>query len=82
VVFSALPSDTPVDLFWVHLKEIEIVGACNDQERFADAVRMLSNPALGISKIITHRLPLAEYQQAFLLAEIERETTMKVTFVF
>lgn len=82
VVFSALPSDTPVDLFWVHLKEIEIVGSCNDQERFADAVRMLSNPALGISKIITHRLPLAEYQQGLHLAEFERETAMKVTFIF
>ena len=82
VVFSVLPRDTSVDLFWVHLKELEIVGACNDQDRFAEAVRMLSNPGLGISKLITQRLPLAEYQQALHMAEFERDKAMKVTFVF
>lgn len=82
VVFSALPGDTPVDLFSVHLKELEIVGACNDQDRFAEAVHMLSNPVYNISKFITHRLPLSEFKQALHLAEFRQDQAMKVSFVF
>jgi threonine dehydrogenase-like Zn-dependent dehydrogenase len=43
---------------------------------------MLSNSALGISELITHRLPFAEYQQALHLAETGRDTAMKVSLVF
>jgi threonine dehydrogenase-like Zn-dependent dehydrogenase len=82
VVFSALPGDTPVDLFSVHIKELEIVGACNDQDRFAEAVRMLSNPVLGISKFITHHFPLSEFKQALHMAEFGQDQAMKVSFVF
>lgn len=82
VVFSALPGQTPVDLFTLHLKEFEIVGACNEQDRFAEAVAMIGNPALGIASLITHRFSLEEYQQAFHLAEFGRDQAMKVTFLF
>ena len=82
VVFSAIPGETPVDLFSLHIKELEILGACNDQDRLDEAVCMLSNPALGISELITHRLPFAEYQQALHLAETGRDTAMKVSLVF
>ncbi len=51
VVFSGIPGETPVDLFWLHIKELEIVGACNDQDRLDEAVRMLSNSALGIGRL-------------------------------
>lgn len=80
VVFSALPGETPVDLLAVHLKELEIVGACNDQDRFDDAVRLLSDSSLGISKLITHKFPLSEFRQAFDLAEHEPSMAMKVSF--
>jgi threonine dehydrogenase-like Zn-dependent dehydrogenase len=82
VVFSALPGQTPVDLFSLHLKELEIVGACNDQDRFSEAVAMISNPALGLARLITHQFPLDEFQQAFRLAEFGRDQAMKVTFRF
>lgn len=82
VVFSAIPGDTAVDLFSLHIKELEILGACNDQDRLDEAVRMLSNPALGISELITHRLPFVEYEQALQLAGTGRETAMKVSLVF
>lgn len=82
VVFSAIPGETPVDLFSLHVKELEILGACNDQGRLDEAVRMLSNPVLGISDLITHRFPLTEFQQALHLAETGRDTAMKVSFVF
>lgn len=82
VVFSSLPGETPVDLFWLHIKELEIVGACNDQDRFGEAVHLLANPALGISELITHRLPLAEYRHALHLAENGHTAALKVSFVF
>ena len=82
VVFSALPGQTPVDLFYVHTKELEIIGSCNDQDRLDEAVRMLSDPSLALSELITHRFILADYRQAFELAEIGKGEAMKVSFVF
>lgn len=82
VVFSGITGDTPVDLFWLHIKELEIVGACNDDNRLDEAVQMLSNKELGIAKLITHRLPLTEYQDALHLAATGRGSAMKVSFVF
>jgi threonine dehydrogenase-like Zn-dependent dehydrogenase len=82
VVFSALPGQTPVDLFTLHLKEMEIVGACNEQDRFGEAVKMLAEPALGIERLITHRFALEDFRQALQLAEFGREQAMKVTFTF
>jgi L-iditol 2-dehydrogenase len=82
VVFSAISGKTPVDLFALLVKELAIVGARNDQGLFDEAVRMLSNPALGISELITHRFSLAEFDQALHLASTGRDQVMKVTFVF
>ena len=82
VVFSAIPGETPVDLFALHLKELEIVGSCGDQDRFDEAVSILTNPAYGISDLITHRFPLSQYRQALNLAATGRDTAMKVSFVF
>jgi 2-desacetyl-2-hydroxyethyl bacteriochlorophyllide A dehydrogenase len=82
VLFSAIQGETPVDLFWVHLKELEIIGACNDQERFDEAVRLLADPWLGLSELITHRFPIQEYQQAFDLAGLGHDRALKVSIVF
>ena len=82
VVFSAIPEATPVDLFSVHVRELEIIGACNDQERFDAAVQMLADPRLSLASLITHRLPLHAFRQALRLAESGREEAMKVTLVF
>jgi len=45
VLFSAISGETPVDLLRVHAKELEIVGACNDQERLDEAVEYLVREA-------------------------------------
>lgn len=82
VIFSAIPGETPVDLFMVHLKELEIIGSCNDQDRFDEAVRMLSDPRLGLSELITHRFPIEEYRQALDLAENGHDRALKISFVF
>ncbi len=82
VLFSAIAGETPIDLFSVHLKELEIIGACNDQDRFDQAVGMLADPKLGMADIITHRFTIQEYQQAFDLAGSGHGRALKVSIVF
>lgn len=82
VVFSPVAGTTPVDLTLVHMKELEIVGAVNDLNRFDEAVRLLSEPRSTLGGVITHRLPVAEYRRAFILAEGSRDEAMKVGLVF
>ena len=81
VLFSAVPGTTPVDLFDVHVRELEIVGACNDQERFDEAVALLDDPSLALGELITHRLPMRDHREAFRLAAEGREEAMKVAIL-
>ncbi len=82
VVFSALPGLTPVDLLRVHVKELQIVGACNDREMFDEAVRLLGDPQLDLGGLVTHRFGLGQYEQAFALVGKGREEAIKVAFEF
>jgi threonine dehydrogenase-like Zn-dependent dehydrogenase len=76
-----VPGLTPVNLFDVHVRELEVVGACNDQDRFDEAVKLLSDDSLKLGELITHRLPLREYREAFRLAAEGREEAMKVALI-
>jgi threonine dehydrogenase-like Zn-dependent dehydrogenase len=82
VVFSAIPGETPVDLFDVHVRELEIVGACNDQDRFDRAVQCLSDPALGLRELVTHTFPIEAHREALAQAAARHDETLKVAFVF
>ena len=82
VVFSALPGETPVDLFHVHLRELEIVGACSDQDRLDEAIVRLADRSLRLEELVTHTFPIEAYDQALALAATGRDEAMKVAFVF
>jgi threonine dehydrogenase-like Zn-dependent dehydrogenase len=82
VIFSALPGQTPIDLFSVHVRELEIVGACNDDDRLDEAVARLSDPALELGRLVTHRFPLDQYRRAFEIAAGGHEQAMKVAITF
>jgi L-iditol 2-dehydrogenase len=82
VVFSALPGETPIDLFRVHLDELEIVGACSDENRLDEAITRLSDPSLAISDLVTHTFPLERYSEALTLAETGHGQALKIAFVF
>jgi threonine dehydrogenase-like Zn-dependent dehydrogenase len=82
VVFSALPGETPVDLFRVHLDELEIVGACSDEDRFDEAVTRLGDAELRMEEMVTHTFPLAQYEEALALAETGHDRALKVAFTF
>ncbi len=78
LVVFAPSGETPVDFFDLHVRELEIVGACNDQDRFDEAVTRLANPALALADLVTHIFPIEAYQEAFDLAATGREEAMKV----
>ena len=82
VVFSALPGETPVDLLSVHLKELEIVGACSDQDRFDEAIHILDDPSLELPNLVTHEYRLSDFRNAFKMAEFGKDQALKVSFVF
>ena len=81
VVFSALPEPTALDLISLHLRELEIVGACNDEERLDDALRCLSDPELALHEIVTHALPFAQWPEAFALARDGHDRALKVALI-
>lgn len=82
VVFSAIPGETPIDLFSVHLRELEVVGACNDQDKLDEAVAWLAGPGQGLERLVTHRFPLSRHHEAFEVAESHHDEAMKVGFLF
>lgn len=82
VVFSAFNDLVPVDLLSVHLRELEIVGACNDEDRFGEAVQRIVEMPDVIERLITHRFPLEQYEQAFALAATGHDRALKVAFTF
>jgi 2-desacetyl-2-hydroxyethyl bacteriochlorophyllide A dehydrogenase len=82
VVFSALHEPAALDLFSLHLRELEIVGACNDEDRLDEAMDCLRDPALALHEIVTHELPFAQWAEAFALARDGHDRALKVALVF
>jgi threonine dehydrogenase-like Zn-dependent dehydrogenase len=82
VVFSALPEAVALDLVSLHLRELEIVGACNDEERLDEALQCLSDPELALHEIVTHTFPLAQWPAAFALARDGHDRALKVALTF
>ena len=82
VVFSAVHDPAPVDLVDLHVRELEIVGACNDQDRLDQAIDILRDQATDLIKLVTHTFSLDQYDEALALAERGRDVAMKVAFTF
>lgn len=82
VVFSALKEPITLDLFTLHLSELEIVGACNDEDRMEEALECLSDKTLKLEEIITHQVPFENWEEAFTLARDRHDKTLKVAITF
>ncbi len=82
VIFSGLLDPVPIDLFRLHVKELEILGACNDQDYLDEALARLSDPALRLDSLITHRVPFAEWRRAIELASHGKDEALKVAITF
>jgi 2-desacetyl-2-hydroxyethyl bacteriochlorophyllide A dehydrogenase len=82
VIFSALAEAVALDLLPLHLRELEIVGACNDEDRLDEALRCLSDPELELHEIVTHALPFTQWPEAFALARDGHDRALKVALTF
>lgn len=82
VVFSAVTELPVIDLVSLHLREWEIVGACNDEERLDSALECLSDSELNLGELITHALPFEEWATAFALARDGHDRALKVALTF
>jgi threonine dehydrogenase-like Zn-dependent dehydrogenase len=82
VVFSAIQGVVKVDWFRLHTQELEILGACNDQDLITPALESLGNPALRLGSLVTHHLPFSEWPRAFELARHGKDEALKVALVF
>ena len=82
VVFSAIEGPARFDLFRLHTRELEILGACNDQDLIDPALERLGDPALALASLVTHRLPFDRWPDAFDLARRRKDEALKVALVF
>lgn len=82
-VFSAVQPAPAVDLFKVHVKELNICGSCNDMDVLDEALGMIIDPALHMDQIVTHQLDFyTKWQEAFRLAEFGKDEAIKVSMIF
>lgn len=82
VIFSNVPAPLPLDLFTLHVSELEIVGACNDENRIQASLECLNDTTLALEELITHRLPFGNWKEAFSLAQDGHDKALKVAMTF
>ncbi len=82
VVFSAVSGPVKVDLFRLHTQELEILGACNDQNLIDGALIQLTKPSLRLGSLVTHRLPFEQWPRALELARNGKDEALKVALLF
>ena len=82
VVFSLLENPVSIDLFKLHISELEIAGCCNDEFKIDQSLACLKDPELNLSEIITHQIPFENWKEAFYLAKERHDKALKVSIVF
>ena len=82
VIFSAVHQPVPVDIFSVHVLELEIAGACNDENKMDEALQCLNDKLLALENIITHEIAFTNWKEAFELARNGHDKALKVALVF
>jgi threonine dehydrogenase-like Zn-dependent dehydrogenase len=82
VVFSALKEPAAVDLFALHLSELEIVGSCNDEDRMEEALECLKDKTLNLAALITHQVHFENWEEAFSLVRYNHDKALKVAITF
>lgn len=78
-MFSAIHDKAPVDMFRVHVKELNICGSCNDMDYLDEAIDILAKSQ--IADVITHELSFDDYKRAFELAANKDSETLKVSMI-
>jgi threonine dehydrogenase-like Zn-dependent dehydrogenase len=81
-IFSAIAQKPTIDLFKVHVKELNICGSCNDTDYLDRALEHLQDENLNLKGVITHQLPFDQFEEAFRLASKGKDSALKVSMVF
>lgn len=81
-VFSGIAQKASVDMFKVHVKELNICGSCNDMDYLDRALLHLADEKLNLKEVITHQLPFDNYKDAFDLAANGKDSALKVSMQF
>lgn len=81
-VFSAVEPPPAVNLFQVHVKELNLCGSCNDDGLLDQAVQVLESQPGEFEEIVTHRLPFSQWREAFELAVNGKDEALKVSLIF
>lgn len=82
VIFSAVKEPVLLDLFKIHVLELEVVGACNDENKIDESLQCLTGHELALENIITHHIPFDRWEEAFDLARNGHDKALKVALVF
>lgn len=82
VVFSTVQEPVALDLFKVHVSELEVVGACNDENKIDESLQCLDEEDLALEEIITHHIAFDRWEEAFDLARNGHNRALKVALVF
>lgn len=82
VVFSTVSAPVPIDLFTLHVSELDVVGACNDEDMVEEALACLADPQLRLAELITHHIPFNDWREAFALARQGDGSALKIALTF
>ena len=82
VMFAPIHEAVALDLSRLLMKELEILGAVNDEDLFDEAIALLSDPTSRADELITHRFGLDEYEAALDMAARGHDRAVKVAFAF
>jgi 2-desacetyl-2-hydroxyethyl bacteriochlorophyllide A dehydrogenase len=67
IVLTGLPHEpTPLNFFWVVRRELRIIGSMIYHGEFPAAMQLLAKGVVQVDRLLTHRFPLADIEEAFL----------------
>jgi len=81
VVLGLHKQPAALDLHYVLLKELAIKGSLGYPKEFPEVIRMLSDPALDVSPIVSHTFAFGDFLEAFRTAcDAQHSAKVLVTF--
>lgn len=81
-VFAVMPNRPSVDMLRILCRELELVGACNDEDLLDEALDVIVRDELHLGQLVSHRVPFKNWEDAFRIAADRSERAMKVALVF
>ena len=81
IVQVGMGGDMNVPMHALTVKELDLRGSFRFHAEFKDAVGMMARRLIDVRPLVTHTLPLAEAEQAFVLAS-DRNQVMKAQIAF